>query len=42
MSKGKDSKQKSDKKTPARSQKEKKADKVAKKAGKEMEGKLIV
>jgi hypothetical protein len=41
MAKAKDSKQKSDKKAPARSQKEKKLDKIAKKAEKEQEGKLI-
>ena len=39
MSKGKDSKHKSDKKAPVRSQKEKKADKVAKKANKAFEEK---
>ncbi len=39
MSKGKDSKQRSDKKVPIRSAKEKKADKIAKRASKALEEK---
>jgi len=42
MSKGKDSKQKSDKKAPAHTAKEKKAEKIAKKARKGQEEKSII